>query len=195
MVLIDDVVVSIAAAVTTATLVVLVVLLARYRALVKDATKSTDLAKNLWDAMNERLTTQDSRIVDMMAKFEVYSVRKGVGLPPPARPPPTSTNVPRSPETRAQEMRLETSHPVSQASQAPSQSGITTRERENQILRALLDGPRTSNDIRAVLDVSREHNARLLKALYGRGLLLRNDEHKPFVYEITEAGRRYLGAA
>ncbi len=61
MVLIDDIVVGLAAAVTTASLVVLATLLAKYRGLVKEATKSSDLAKNVWDSMNSRLAVQDTR--------------------------------------------------------------------------------------------------------------------------------------
>ena len=31
-----------------------------------------------------------------------------------------------------------------------------------------------------------------MKQLYTRGLVVRNDRNKPYVYEVTEAGRRYL---
>src|ERR1022692_2779389 len=84
LVLLDDVIVGLGAAVTTASLVVLATLLARYRVLVRDASKSTDLAKNLWDAMNARLITQDTRIVDVMAKVEVYSIKNRGSLPSPS---------------------------------------------------------------------------------------------------------------
>jgi len=74
----------------------------------------------------------------------------------------------------------------------PPPSPTVASQTDAAILRALIDGPRTSNTIKDVLKVSREHNARLLKSLYDRGLVVRNDEHKPYVYEITEAGRRFL---
>jgi predicted transcriptional regulator len=58
----------------------------------------------------------------------------------------------------------------------------------------LSEKPRTSVEIRQRFNVSREHSARLLKGLFDRGLVVRNDSGKPFVYEITEAGRHYLSA-
>jgi predicted transcriptional regulator len=57
---------------------------------------------------------------------------------------------------------------------------------------ALAEGPKTSNQIRGIIGLSREHTGRLMKQLFTRGLVLRNDENKPYLYEITEPGRRYL---
>jgi predicted transcriptional regulator len=34
-----------------------------------------------------------------------------------------------------------------------------------------------------------------MKLLYERGLVVRNDRNKPYVYEITEAGRNQLNRA
>lgn len=206
MVFIDDVVVAVAAAVTTAALVVLFALLAKYRALTQEVDRSSQLAKDLWDAMNQRLLTQDTRIVDMMAKFEVASLRKG-GMPTTGAkyavtPPYEESSVVRSPVTRASEPSGATSQGISQESEVsqpvPEQSVPATSRgeaTEMTILRALLSGPRTSMQILAVSRVTREHNARLLKSLWSRGLLARNDTNKPYVYEISETGRRYLGRA
>ena len=73
--IVDDYVVGISAAVTTASLIVLIMLLARYRLLVGESAKSAQMAKNIWDAMNSRFTITDARIIDLMAKVDVYSVR------------------------------------------------------------------------------------------------------------------------
>lgn len=189
MVLVDDVVVGLAAAVTTATLVVLAVLLSRYRALVKDSTKSSDLAKNLWDAMNARLITQDTRIVDLMAKVEVYSVRGKGGLPAPSQNP-VSRDVTR-PMSRVEAQLSQPSQPISQPPATLPQSGNATKDTDAVILRALMDGPKTPNQIRDIIGMTREHTGRLMKLLFTRGLVVRNDQHKPYIYEVTEAGRRY----
>ena len=190
MVLVDDVVVGLAAAVTTAMLVVLSVLLSRYRALVKDSTKSSDLAKNLWDAMNARLITQDTRIVDLMAKVEVYSVRSKGGLPAPSQNP-VSRDVTR-PISRVEAQLSQLSQPISQPPATLPQSGNPTKDTDAVILRALMEGPKTSNQIRDIIDMTREHTGRLMKLLFTRGLVVRNDQNKPYVYEVTEAGRRYV---
>jgi predicted transcriptional regulator len=169
LVLTDDLVIAAAAAVTTATLVVLSVTLIRYRTVVSDAGKSAQLAKNLWDAMNSRLSVQDTRIIDLMAKVEVYSVRKAPGAAKSQSAPVTEL-----------------------PSSAAPVSDQGTQETESKILTALASGPKSSSDIRVIIDMSREHTARLMKIMYERGLVVRNDRNKPYVYEITEAGRRYL---
>ena len=188
MVLIDDVVVGLAAAVTTASLVVLAVLLAKYRSLVKEATKSSDLAKNVWDSMNSRLAVQDTRIIDLMARVEVYSVRKGPALPPSQATIPPTRDVTRQMSRPEAQM----SQSMSQPATSVTRSGTTTKDTDADILRALAEGPKTSNQIRAIIGLSREHTGRLMKQLFTRGLVVRNAQNKPYLYEVTEAGRRYL---
>jgi DNA-binding HxlR family transcriptional regulator len=200
-VLVDDVVIASGAAISTASLIILAFFLVRYRTLVAESRRSSDLAKNLWDAMNARLTTQDARIVDLMARFEVLSVRQGA----PARPAPAPRSVtppPASPASQSITQPAIASQPVSRAPATPQaappsqrQSARTTNTTEVTILRSLVEGPKTPNAIREVIQVTREHNGRLLKGLFDRGLVVRNEEHKPYVYEITEAGRAYVSTA
>jgi predicted transcriptional regulator len=204
LVLLDDVIIGLGAAVSAASLVILATLLSRYRTLADDSRKSSELAKNLWDAMNARLTTQDTRIVDLMARLEVYSVRQ---KPPEAPTIPSATPVAPKPApkpvtslltSQAPPQITPTSQPISQPQVTPPPQIPPRKPRSDTefvILRTLLEGPRTSNEILAVAQVTREHNGRLLKELYGRGLVVRNDANKPYVYEITEAGRTYLSQA
>jgi predicted transcriptional regulator len=191
LVLLDDLIVGLGAAVTAASLVVLATLLSKYTTLVRDANKSTDLAKNLWDAMNARLITQDTRIVDLMAKVEVYSVRNSGKLPSP------STGFPAARDAAQSISRVEqqSSQQISQPSSLSGQPERKSEETEMEILRVLMEGPKTSNQIREIIGRSREHTGRLMKALFGRGLVVRNDRNKPYVYEVTEAGRRYLSGS
>src|ERR1700689_4273383 len=123
LVLLDDVIVGLGAAVTAASLIVLATFLSKYRALVRDATKSTDLAKNLWDAMNARLITQDTRIVDLMAKVEVYSLRNIGKLPSP------STSIPASRDDAQVTSRVNQAS-SQQISQPSSSSGQLERRSE-----------------------------------------------------------------
>ena len=64
-------------------------------------------------------------------------------------------------------------------------------------MRSLQEGPKMSGQILAVIhaernpNMTREHNARLLKGLYERGLVRRSDTQKPFVYELTDAGKNF----
>ena len=192
--LLDDSVLVLSVAVSAGCVVVLFAFLSRYRKLTTEATKSAQLAKNIWDAMNSRLAVMDARIIDMMAKVEVYSAqssRKSTVRPPAAQETRTQPPGPQVPQAY-----LRTPSQTSQVSQrrAPEVTSPSdhTREVDIQILHSLAEGPRTSRDIKEVINKSREHTARLMKILYGKGLVVRNDRNKPYVYEITDAGRRYL---
>jgi len=191
LVLLDDLIVGLGAAVTAASLVVLATLLSKYTTLVRDANKSTDLAKNLWDAMNARLITQDTRIVDLMAKVEVYSVRNIGKLPSPS----VGFSATRDAAQAISRVEQQSSQQISQPSPLSGQPERRSEETEMEILRVLMEGPKTSNQIREIIGRSREHTGRLMKALFGRGLVVRNDRNKPYVYEVTEAGRRYLSGS
>jgi DNA-binding transcriptional ArsR family regulator len=193
MVLLDDVVVALAAGVAVASLIVVVALLSRYRALVKDATRSADLAKNVWDSMNSRLTTQDTRIVDLMARLDVYSVKRAPL--PPTPPSSLAAAAPPRPVSRVPEPAQQVSRPLSQPATPPPQSVVATKEggkTQVRILELLTEGPKTAIQINEVLGVTREHMGRLMKTLYLEGLVVRNEQNKPYVYEITEAGRHKL---
>jgi hypothetical protein len=191
LVLLDDLIVGLGAAVTAASLVVLATFLSKYRTLVKEASKSSDLAKNLWDAMNARLITQDTRIVDLMAKVEVYSVRNTSKLPSPS----TGLQAARDASQVTSHVDQASSQQISQPSSFSEQPERRSEETEMEILRSLMNGPKTSNQIREIIGRSREHTGRLMKALFGRGLVVRNDRNKPYVDEVTEAGRRYLSGS
>jgi len=191
--LLDDAVLLVAAGVSAASVVVLIAFLARYRVLTTDANKSVTLAKDVWDSMNARLSVMDARIIDVMAKVDVASVRaqsrvqsQSQAFPAVNRPvpsPPAASSPAAAPVTVNQ--------PVVRAVRTPEPG----EGMELRILRALVDGPGTSNQIMAIIGRSREHTARLMKLLYESGLVVRNDRERPFVYEITEAGRRHLEGA
>ncbi len=192
--LLDDSVLAFSFAISAGCVVVLFTFLMRYRKLTSDANKSSQLAKNIWDAMNSRLQVMDARIIDMMAKVEISSTQSA--LDRRARPVvPQRRLQPTGPQPPQVDVR-----PVSQASQPQTSQvppvvrvGPEARdEMETQILRSLVGGPQTSNQIKAIINRSREHTARLMKILYDRGLVIRNDRNRPYVYEITDGGRRYL---
>ena len=183
MTLLDDFVVAGGATVITSASIVLGLFLIRYRQMVAESTKSTELAKSVYDSMNSRLAVMDARIIDLMVKVDVYSTKQGVNsieVPLKSMGPPQEI-VSQNPEPRIQ--REYTNRLL---------GGVGNPDTERQILTLLVGGSRTSNQINLVVGKSREHMGRLMKGLFERGLVVRNDRNKPYVYEITEAGRRYL---
>ena len=76
---------------------------------------------------------------------------------------------------------------------APTREDLEPTERV--VLQLLMERPRTSIEIKTLVKKSREHSARLMKTLFERRLVSRADQKKPFVYELTEEGRRYLSGS
>ena len=83
----------------------------------------------------------------------------------------------------------------SQASQEmPSLAGTRAEldASEVAVLALIKDGPKNTRQLTDSLKLSREHTARMMKELFERGLVVRDDSSKPFVYQLTEEGRRRL---
>jgi len=181
-----DYILAASAAVIVAALVILASFLARYSQLAREVDKSTRLAKDIWDSANSRFSVVDSRIIDLMAKTEVMSSRLGmsqVATQPSVNPSANiQSKVVKPPEVASV---APSSHP------APTAEGTET---ETRVLRFLVEGPRSSAEIKDQLGRSREHTARLMKSLFDRGLVVRNDRNKPYVYEITESGKSYAAS-
>jgi len=136
--------------------------------------------------VNSRFSVVDTRIIDLMAKTEVLSSR--LGLSQSAVPPAPALIEPG----RAQAKRAQSVEAVRVVAE-PLQR-LEGTETEAKVLRLLAQGPRTSAQIKEEVGRSREHTARLMKALFDRGLVIRNDRNKPYVYEITERGRSYVAS-
>jgi len=186
--MLDDYALGAAAAVIVAAVIILGTLLSRYNKLVEQADKSTRLAKDVWDSMNSRFSVVDTRSIDLMAKTEVMSSRLGLPQPPPQRQ--VASAPPSSVPSRA-------GKPIDMARAAVATVSAAFgegTETEMRVLRLLLGGPRSSAQIKEEIGRSREHTARMMKALFDRGLVIRNDRNKPYVYEVTESGKSYVAS-
>jgi DNA-binding CsgD family transcriptional regulator len=176
--LLDDYVIAVSAGVIVAAVVILATLLSRYSRMVEEADKSRRLAKDVWDSVNSRFSVVDARIIDLMAKTDVLSSR--LSLPQPGTV--QQANLQSKADKPSETVRAV----------APSISHVEGTETEAKVLRLLAQGPRTSAQIKEEVGRSREHTARLMKGLFDRGLVIRNDRNKPYVYEITDSGKSYV---
>jgi hypothetical protein len=185
--LVEDYVLLGVAAVVTASVIVMGASLLRYKELVKDASTSATLAKDLWEAVNARFSVLDGRIVDLMAKTEVLSSRVL------SRNATSRQSFPGAVQRQPVIERAGVPPSVREALSPLVESGEGT-ETEERVLRFLVQGPRTSAQIKQEVGRSREHTARLMKALFDRGLVIRDDGSRPYLYEITERGRTHVGS-
>jgi predicted transcriptional regulator len=60
------------------------------------------------------------------------------------------------------------------------------------ILKLLSQSPMTAREIQVNTKKTREHTSRLMKRLYNESLVIRDIDNKPFLYKITDEGRRLL---
>ncbi len=161
-----------------------IVLLARYRQISQRISSSSDLGRDLWTALDERLKKQDERILEMMGRVDAMQSRWS-----------TLGSLPGAPLSD-----IEIARPsVSRVSEA-HRSEITVKGRpsldstEKSVAQLIGQKPRTSVEIKELIGKSREHTARLMKVLFDRGYVTRDVTKRPFVYQLTEAGRDYLSA-
>jgi DNA-binding CsgD family transcriptional regulator len=183
----DDYVIAVSAGVIVAAVVILATLLSRYSKMVQEADKSTRLAKDVWDSVNSRFSVVDARIIDLMAKTEVLSSRLSLPQAGPSRVGAVSIQ-----PVDLQSQAGKPSEAVRVVAPSILPGGST--DTEAKVLRLLAQGPKTSAQIKEEVGRSREHTARLMKGLFDRGLVIRNDRNKPYVYEITEGGKSYVAS-
>lgn len=182
----EDLVVYVASGLVGALVVVASILLSRYRQLSGRISESTEVGRTLWSALDSRLKKQDERILDIMTKFDVYESRVGLSSPLKERLFGAET------ETSIVQRKALRDLPIVQPTRAQLLPQSWLEPTERVVLQLLLEQPRTSVEIKSLTNKSREHAARLMKGLFERNLVARDDSKKPFVYQITERGRRYL---
>jgi DNA-binding transcriptional ArsR family regulator len=180
-------------------------LLIRYRQLSQKITASSDLGRDLWQALEQRMRKQDERILDVMGRLEVIQSRV---LAAPAPQPPASPPLVPSPAAEPpppQEVVTDVISMVPPAQQPESQqeshisqgppNQIRLDETQLKVVSLLAESPKNTRQLTDAIGMSREHTARLMKALFEAGMVTRNNATKPFVYQLTDQGRRYLPAS
>jgi len=179
-------------------------LLLRYRQVSQRMAASSDLGHDLWDALERRMKKQDERILDMMGRLDVVQSRViavATQAPPvvvqPVTPPPTTSTPSEEKPRDVKEWVAVMQQPESQEESRTSQESpreMRLDETQMTAIRLLGDSPKNTRQLTDALKKSREHTARIMKELFEANLVSRNDSTKPFVYQLTDEGRRHLKA-
>jgi predicted transcriptional regulator len=184
-------------------------LLVRYRRVSQTINASSDMGRDLWTALEQRMRKQDERIIDVMGRLEVVQSRMMAAAVAQVQPPVApATPVPDQPAQaeekpegvmpsvpEAQQPQPVVSQPGSQLESrelGPPRRVVSLDETQLAVIRLLSEGQKNTRQLTDALQKSREHTARLMKGLYELGLVGRNDATKPFVYQLTDEGRRLL---
>jgi len=202
----DDLVTAVLLATTAFFVVLAFGLLIRYRQLSQKVSASSDLGRDLWQALENRMKKQDERILDVMGRLEVIQARvlatpapqPPVGPSPPDLTPAANPPAPPEVESGVIEITPPQRRPESQQESQTSQvTSNQTRldETQSKVLGLLAESPKNTRQLTDAIGMSREHTARLMKVLFEAGVVARNDATKPFVYQLTDQGRRFLPAS
>jgi len=175
-------------------------LLLRYRQVSQRISVSNDLGRDLWTALEQRMKKQDERILDLMGRVEVIQLRFSEN-PPSTLPSvassgtsasPTTSTSPQSTTIVAPKAPNQVDHVMSDEQTSQVTSQVTLDATELAVIRLLEVKPRSSVEIKELTGKSREHAARLMKELFDEELVSRDSSKKPFVYQLTDEGRKYL---
>lgn len=180
-------------------------LMVRYRRVSQKISESSDLGRDLWQALDQRMRKQDERILDMMGRLEVVQSRVMAA----AVPVSSAAIAPKAPNALESERDVSVMEPVAQhpvqhqalrqSQQSPASDSMQGMGMDRQldetqlaVLRLLVESSKNTRQLTDALERSREHTARVMKELFELGLVRRNDSTKPFVYQLTDEGRRRL---
>jgi DNA-binding MarR family transcriptional regulator len=119
-------------------------------------------------SLESRLTAQDGRVMEMMGKLAAIQ---------------TLLEMERSAARAQPEARPQAKPPTHVA-----------KVSQKRLLEMLAEKPKTPLDVRDRFGVTREHGARLLNALFAKGLATRDDSGKPYVYSLSDQGRAALAS-
>ena len=136
-----------------------------------------DLTASSAGILADRLKQQDDHILDLierMKSLESHLPRSALGS-----------------HAESDQARSALESPITRPQVRESAEKVS----ERTLLEMLREKSRTSVEIKERFGITREHAARVLKELFDRGIVVRNDSHKPFVYELTELGRQASGNA
>jgi CRP-like cAMP-binding protein len=155
--------------------------------------ESSEIVKGVVEEFNVRMREQDRRMADIAIKLEVLEDRWFRGGLPSSR----SSDVHYRPFVGRNELFSASDAVTSQGlgsvsrgfepDKRTTQSGkvnMRLNRVEQKVVDRLGEGPLTARQVQELLGSSREHAARLMKGLYNRGLVERDESKKPFTYRL-----------
>lgn len=128
-----------------------------------------EIISSIVTSLEEKIHEKDDRIGDLLFRLDLLEVRM------------VSSTIKQS------KVESGMSKARSDISSIPIPNDITTTEMT--VLQLLQNGARTAKEIQTELGKSREHVTRLMKRLFEKGYVSRNQDNRPFIYNLTGAGR------
>ncbi len=144
--------------------------------MLKSRSKDGGATNYLLLALEERLAKQDKRLAEVAANYDILNAK-------------VEALISNRRSNRVQKENLDNIQPLT-----IDISTKTDHDSVRRVLKALLDRDMTALEVMGILGCTREHAARLMKQLTEKGLVLRINDKKPFVYRINEKGKNFVGS-
>lgn len=136
-----------------------------------------DMAKDVVKDVVEQLERQEKVMLDQGVRLDIIELRLGR----------LEEGMPKLVTEKRKELHVtKPEHHITRVRRRVLEKGVSSTELE--ALRLLENKVLTPRDIQDALGRSREHTARLLKGLYEKGYVSRDEGKKPYLYRITEKG-------
>lgn|GEM_PF-1891675 len=157
--------------------IIVMYILLRYslivRRLINEYRNANDLVKSVVDSIDRKIDWYNEKILDLLYRVDVMEVKYSVSK---------KNVIPDNIDNVASDV---IGRPVSK-----HHHDIT--EFEFDMLKLLQTGPKSSIEVQKSLGRSREHVARVMKIMFDCGYINRDENKKPFLYTITDLGKRLL---
>ena len=138
---------------------------------------------------NQRLEYYEKQFIDMKIRLDALNLDQEAPLDGDEMVKIQSEMVkPASRKARRSRSIIEKHVPVSRIPNMSSEDSV------KHVLKLITKKPMTSRDIEVTFGGrSREHVSRLMKKLFDGGLVERNTTSRPYIYSITDSGKKYIG--
>jgi len=150
----------------------------------REKRESVEILDNIAGEMRMRLDRQEKKLVEQDVRLDVTEaiLRR---LTPPIQADRAPVASVKSSDITSKAVEITSRQRVVEPGKKLVVSLTPT---ELEALKALKEGLTSAREIEDRLGRSREHTARLMKRLFEKGLVVRDDSKKPYVYKMTEEG-------
>jgi hypothetical protein len=142
--------------------------------------ESTEILSDMLTAVRSSISQQERKLLDCSVRLDVLEERTRRVLQTEAKPVVTGDVVR---DITVQDTKIE---------RIDALEGGVLRATDRTILSMLIDGSKSSREIKTAVNKSREHVAREMKRMFDEGLVSRSAS-MPYIYSLTNKGRLQLG--
>lgn len=162
--------------ITIFTIVILSIYLIRLKRVKYEINESSNIVGIIINELKQRLSIQDKKIVDQEVKIDILELKVNKLLRQEMN---KSYN-------NLKDIKLnEKVNDVISIKDKISHDIIKFNKTEKIILDSLVNKEYSANELQLKINKTREHTSRLLKNLYNKNIITRDESNKPYIYRLS----------